>query len=196
MADTDARTGDDATDQQTAEPDQQQGRTDQQQADDTDWKAEARKWEQRAKERHGVAKERDSLKAELEKLQEQNQTEQEKAINAAKKAGMEEATSQWQPKYLNLVRTNAALSLLSGRVKAPRLVLPHLGLDSIEVDENGQVDEAALRFAVDKVLDEYPFLASDDSSGNNTHHHGDMGPRRSTKGKHDPDDLLRTAFRR
>lgn len=189
-----AETATDQTqDQQTTDAD----RRDDSGQQDTDWQAEARKWETRAKKDHGAAKERDALRAELEKLQEASKSEQEKAIDAAKKAARDEAVSEWQPKYLGVIRKNAALSELSGRVKAPSLVIPHLGLDSIEVDENGEVDQAALRFAIDRVLDEYPFLATDDSSGGTAIHHGDMGPRRSAKGnKHDPDDLLRAAFRR
>lgn len=136
------------------------------------------------------------VEAELEKFREATKTEQEKAIDAARKAGRDEAAKEWQPKYLGVIKRNAALAALGGRVKYPSLVLPHLGLDDIGVDDAGEVDETALKLAIERVLDEYPDLAADSTSGTAVHHHGDMGPRRSTKGKHDPDDLLRTAFRR
>lgn len=143
-----------------------------------------------------ASKRTSEIEAELEKFREASKTEQEKALDQARKQGKDEATKEWQPKYQGLIRRNAALAMLGGRVKAPSLVIPHLGLDEIEVSDDGTVDETALKLAIERVLDEYPFLATDDSTGSTTVHHGDMGPRRTPKGKHDPDDLLRAAFRR
>ncbi len=157
-------------------------------------KRHASHWQTEAKK---VAKEREQLRAELERLQEASQTEQEKALNEAAKKAREEAVSEWRPRYEGLIKRNTALQLLGGRVKAPSLLLPHLNLDSIEIDESGQVDETAIRVAIDRVLEEYPFLANEDGSGGAPIHHGDLGPRRnSTSGKHDPNELLRAALRR
>lgn len=143
-----------------------------------------------------ATKRQSEIESELEKFREATQTEQEKALDAARKAGIEEAVKEWKPKHEGLIRRNAALQMLGGRVKAPALVLPHLGLDDIEIDSKGVVDETALKAAIENVLEEYPFLATDDP-GSPPIHHGDMGPRRNSKsGQHDPDELLRAAFRR
>ena len=63
--------------------DQQDGEDTQQDA--TDYKAEARKWEQRAKQNIADAKRAKQLEAELNLYREQNQSETEKAINAARR---------------------------------------------------------------------------------------------------------------
>jgi hypothetical protein len=145
-----------------------------------------------------ATKRQSEIESELEKFREASKTEQEKAIDRARREGAEEATKEWKPRHEGLIRRNAALQLLGGRVKAPALVLPHLGLDDIEINSNGEVDETALKLAIERVLEEYPFLAQDDSgSTTSTTHHGDLGARRNSKsGKHDPDELLRAAFRR
>jgi len=57
----------------------------------TDWKAEAQKWEKRAKADAEKAKANGAAAAELEKLRQAQMSENEKAVQAAKVAGMAEA---------------------------------------------------------------------------------------------------------
>lgn len=98
-----------------------------------DWKAEARKWETRAKENKTAAEE-------LDKLRKASQSEQEKAIEAAKDEGRKSATAEVGQK-LAAAEIKAALT---GVVKNPAGIVEDLNLTKY-VTADGDVDEDAVK---------------------------------------------------
>lgn len=106
--------------------------------DGTDWKAESRKWEQRAKDNKGAVDELATLKA-------ANQTEQEKAVTAAEKAGrtaaLAEATPQIAQARLEAAAARAGVDLSE--------FAEFIDLKKF-VGEDGEVDDKAIKAAVTK----------------------------------------------
>lgn len=97
--------------------------------DDIDWKAMSRKHEREAKKAH----------AELEKVRKANQTEQEKAIDAAKDEGRRAALVE-AGERLAAAEIRAALSTV---VDDPKSIIEDLNLAKY-VTEDGDVDEDAV----------------------------------------------------
>lgn len=139
--------------------------------------------------RRKAENERKALNAELEKLREATQSDQEKALNKARKEGQQAAETEWKTKWRKERVTSEAMRLMNGRVSDPRLALPHLDLGDDVLDDDGTVDRKALQQAIDGLLDEYPALAVADPPT----HHGDLGPKRSTRAPLDMNSLLRQA---
>lgn len=107
--------------------------------EETDWKAEARKWEKLAKGNKSAAEQ-------LEKLKASQMSEQEKAVAAAKAEGSAEA--------LKTVGVKLAAAELRSAAKDKGLNLADVAdLFRVEqfVDENGDVDEKAIKATVDKL---------------------------------------------
>jgi hypothetical protein len=156
-------------------------------AEDTDWKALARKWEREAKKGNSALT---KAQQEMERLREANQTEAEKALEAARREGQQSAEKEWKSKWQTERLRGEALRAMNGRVSDPRLAFPHLDLDGL-MDDEGTVDTKALSKAIDALLDEYPALAASDSGSS---HHLDLGPKRTTKAApQDMNALLRQA---
>lgn len=107
----------------------------------------------------------DRLKGQLRKLEAENaklrtagQTEAEKAIEAAKLEGAKE----YQAKWAQATRENAALAILSEKhVTATELALRGLELSEVDVDLNtGKVDTLTLARKIDELLSRYPMLVT------------------------------------
>lgn len=106
--------------------------------DGTDWKAEARKWETRAKENKGAA-------AELEQLRAAQMTEQEKAVKAAEKAGRTAAHSEAAP-LIAQAKLEAATALAGVDLGE---IAEFIDVRKF-IDEDGAVDDKAIKAAVTK----------------------------------------------
>jgi len=107
--------------------------------DEIDWKAEARKHEKRAKENAKAAEE-------LAKFKASQMSDQEKAVAAAKAEGASEA--------LKTVGVKLAAAELKAAAKDKGLNVADItDLIRVEqfVDENGDVNEKAIKAAVDKL---------------------------------------------
>lgn len=134
------------------------------------------------------------LEAETEKLREASKTDLERQLDAARAEARKAAEAEWGPKYRKAVVNSEALRLLTGKVLAPKLVLPHLPLDDIEIGEDGTVDSAPIEQAIAEVLKEYPFLAQQGGSARPAIN-ADQGPKQSAPPPgDDPDALLRFAL--
>ena len=129
-----------ATEQPGGEPDEP-NTTDQEPArDEVDWKALARKWEERAKANRKAAEE-------LERLKRQQMTETEKAVAEAERRARAEAAREYGAR---LARAEfRALAAAKG------LQLGDDVFDLIDtakfVDDEGEIDEAAIKAAVAKL---------------------------------------------
>ena len=128
------------TEQPGGEPDEP-NTTDQAPArDEVDWKALARKWEQRAKENRRAAEE-------LEKLRQERMTEAEKAVAEAERRARAEAAREYGAR---LARAEfRALAAAKG------LNIDSDIFDLVDtsrfVDDEGEIDEAAIKAAVAKL---------------------------------------------
>lgn len=103
---------------------------DEDQQDDIDWKAMARKHEREAKR----------SAAELDKVRKANQSEQEKAIDAAKNEGRTSALVEAGTK----VAAAEIKAALTGIVPDPKVIVEDLNLAKY-VTEDGDVDEEAVK---------------------------------------------------
>ncbi len=112
------------------------------------WKTLARKHEERAATNATAAKR-------LAEIEAANQTEQEKAVAAARTEGVTDATSTWRPKYV------AALieSRTAGKVVDPQLVAALVNLDALKWDGD-EVDRTSIDEEVTRVLKDKPYLAA------------------------------------
>ena len=129
-----------ATEQPGGEPDEP-NTTDQAPArDEVDWKALARKWEERAKANRKAAEE-------LERLKRQSMTETEKAVAEAERRARAEAAREYGAR---LARAEfRALAAAKG------LNIDSDIFDLVDtsrfVDDEGEIDEAAIKAAVAKL---------------------------------------------
>lgn len=114
-------------------------------------------WKQRAKSAEAEAKRVKQLEGELEKLRELNQTEAEKALEAARKEGAQAAESEWGTRYAKAQLELAVFRNAGTRFADPEDALRFLDLD--EVTKDGNVDPKALTKAVDDLLAAKPYLA-------------------------------------
>ena len=126
-------------------------------AEETDWKAYARKHERLSKK---ASKQVEDLQAELAKAKEATQTEQEKALEQARKEAAEEArsevTAELRKERLQAAVARTAATKFADVDDAIRL----LDLDDDIFDEDGKVNTDNLKSALDDLLERKPHLAA------------------------------------
>ena len=81
---------------------------------------------------------------------------EEQSLDAARREATEQALSAANKKILRSEVKAAA----AGKLANPALAVKLIDLDSLEVDEDGNVDEEALAEAISDLLQENPFLAA------------------------------------
>lgn len=135
------------------------------------------KADKRAAERRAAAAE-----AELEKIRTEGLSEQEKAVALARKEGETEATTKANAR---LVRAEAKALAAAAKFRDAGDVIAQLGdkLSGITVDEDGEVDQAALKALVDDLAKNKPYLVD---SGTTTATAADAGI--GTTGTKQPSD--------
>lgn len=103
-----------------------------------------------------------AMEAELDKLREAQMSEQERAVAEARREGAAEASAAVQARLFAAEAKVAA----AGRVADPTLLADPdvarklLGLDTIPVTPDGDIDSEAISGAIDRLLQERPFLAA------------------------------------
>jgi len=98
-----------------------------------------------------------TAQAELEKLRNEGQSEAEKAIAKAKAEGSAEALSVANARVLKAEVKALAATKLADAADAVHF----LDLSEFEVSEDGEVDSKAISKAIDRLVKEKPYLASD-----------------------------------
>jgi hypothetical protein len=111
-------------------------------------------------ERNAERKRAAAAEAELEKLRNAGQTEQEKAVAAARKEGETEATKRANDR---LVRAEAKAIAAGAKFRDPSDVIAQLGTH-ITVAEDGEVDQTALKSLVDDLVKRKPYLVDTGST--------------------------------
>lgn len=129
--------------------------------DKTDWKAEARKHERRSKQ---AQKRIEEIEAKLAKIDDANKTEQEKALDAARKEAAEETRTELQ----NEVRAER-LSAAIARQAADKFAdiddaIRLLDTDNADLfNDEGQLQNEALTDALNDLLERKPHLGKKDA---------------------------------
>lgn len=117
------------------------------QGDGTDWKAEARKWESRAK--------KDA--AEAEKLREAAKTDDEKALDAARKQAAEEARNTTLAEVRGERLSTLVQARATGKLADPADAERFLDLSDLDPGKPADVDAA-----IEKLVKDKPYLAAAD----------------------------------
>lgn len=112
-------------------------------------------WKQRAREAEKALKELNDAKAK------EDLTEQERAIADARA----EAAAEAEQKASRRIVRAEAKALARDQTSDLSLLLEKLDLDNIELDNDGNVDEADLQAAIDAELAAHPVLAAQRSGG-------------------------------
>jgi hypothetical protein len=81
---------------------------------------------------------------------------EEQALDAARAEGATAATAAANKRIIRSEVKAAA----AGKLKNPALAVKLIDLDSLEVDEDGEVDEEAIAEAISALLEENPYLAA------------------------------------
>lgn len=140
------------------------------------WKALSRKNEKAAKQ----------AQRELDRLKQSTQTDAERAVEAAKEEGRKEALAKATEKVVKSEIKAAA----TGKLANPGLALKLLDRDDF-VDDDGEIDERALKRAIDDLIKENPGLALRRGGGG-----FDGGARRTGDDDSDMNALIRDRMRR
>lgn len=108
-------------------------------------------------ERNAATKRAAAAEAELEKLRTAGLSEQERAVSAARKEGETEATKRANDR---IVRSEAKVLAATAKFRDPGDVIAQLGtqLADITVDDDGEVDQKALKKLVDDLATAKPYL--------------------------------------
>lgn len=132
------------------------------------FKERARTAEREAKAR---ADELAKIKAELDELRTGQLSEQEKAIEAARKEGADAATAKAEEHFRGIVDRASVLTAAS-KFLDPEDASRFLDVSELPRAEDGTLDKVALAAALDAVLETKPHLAKPASTGT-----ADGGPR-------------------
>lgn len=125
--------------------------------EETDWKAYARKHERLSKK---SSKQVEDLQAELAKAKEATQTDQEKALEQARKEAAEEARNELTVELRKERLQSAVARTAAGKFADVDDAIKLLDLDDDIFDEDGKVNADNLKSALDDLLDRKPHLAA------------------------------------
>ena len=108
------------------------------------------------------AKRAKDLEAELETLRADAMSEQEKAIEQARKEAAEQARNETLSAAHQRIASAEAKALASGKTRDPAVAVQLLGDLTVFVDDDGEVDTDAMSVALDKLVEEKEYLAVGD----------------------------------
>ncbi len=139
---------------------------------------------ERAARRDAEKKAKDAEK-ELEELRKASQTDQEKALEAARTEGRTEALSTANVRLLKAEIKVAA----QGKLADPTDAVALLDLSKFEVNDDGDVDTKAISSAIDELVEQKPHLAA---KATRPRGDGGGGPRGDApEGKSSMNELIR-----
>lgn len=95
---------------------------------------------------------------EYDKALEAAKTEQQKAVEVAQKAGYSEALAKANTR---LVKAEARALAAAAKFRDPADAVAFLQLDQVKVDDDGNVDAAAVKAALDELAKIKPYLLDD-----------------------------------
>jgi hypothetical protein len=98
------------------------------------------------------------IKAERDAAAEAAKTEAEKAVDATRKEGETTATERANER---IVRSEAKAAAATAKFRDPDVAVKLLDLKGIKLDDNGEVDAAALKAELDQLATDHPYLVDD-----------------------------------
>lgn len=122
--------------------------------------AERQRANEAEKARKAAEQKVSELEERLTKLEADAMSDQEKAIAKARKEAEDEARKDERAKWANTIRAAKAEVAAAGKLANPKLATKLIDLSSIEVSDDGVVDDKALTKAIDALLESEPYLAT------------------------------------
>lgn len=138
------------------------------------------------KARQTAAKEASALKARLDKIEQANKTETEKALDKARQEGTEAATKAANVKIARMAIRAAAANKFADPTDADAI-----DPSTVDVDEDGNVDDKAVNAQLDALLKQKPHWRK--SEGQKGAGSADQGARGSAAKPNDMNSLIRRA---
>lgn len=139
--------------------------------------------------RQAAEREAKRTEAEMAKLRESSMSDQEKAIEQARREARAEATGAFNKRLVQAdVRAAAA-----GRLTDPEDAIRFLDLDTFAVNDDGDTDKKAIAAAVAQLVKDKPYLAAGATRPTGD---ADQGARGAGAGSSSMNDLIRNAIRR
>lgn len=141
------------------------------------WKARARKWEMLAKKGENAkarkaAEEVERLQKALAEHEEASKSEQEKALDRARKEAAEAATAEVANTYRAKIKTAEIRAQAAGRFADPSDAVALAKIDDDELfDSAGEINTDAIKTALDALIESKPHLAARQGGG---HVQGDV----------------------
>lgn len=121
------------------------------------WKRTAEEWRKRSEGNRAKVKKLGAVEKELDELRDAGRSEVERAVEAARR----DERDRWQTKYRTQALHNAVLRVGGAKLADPTDALRLLELDPVDVvDDDGHIDDDAVRAAVDDLLARKPYLSS------------------------------------
>lgn len=139
--------------------------------------------------RQAAEREAKRTEAELAKLRESSMSDQEKAIEQARREARAEANGAFNKRLVQAdVRAAAA-----GKLTDPEDAIRFLDLDTFAVNDDGETDKKAITAAVAQLVKDKPYLAAGATRPTGD---ADQGARGAGAGSSSMNDLIRNAIRR
>jgi hypothetical protein len=124
-----------------------------------DWAAEAEKWKSLARKHEGTAKANADAAKRLAEIEDANASEMEKAVKTARAEGETEATKRANAR---LIAAEARALAAEAKFRNPALAVKTVDLSGVTVGDDGEVDSAAIRSALDDLAKSDPYLVGEE----------------------------------
>lgn len=123
----------------------------------------------------------------LAALEEQSKTEQEKALDKARKEAAEAAKGEVAAEYRKRILNAEIRTAAAGKLADPSDAVALLDLDAEDAfDDEGEVKAAEIKAAIDALIERKPHLKADPSNGRPT---GDDDAGKGSGGSKRPEDM-------
>ncbi len=127
---------------------------------DKDWAAEAEKWKALARKHEVDAKAGKAAASRLAEIEAANATDLEKAVKAARDEGRAEVQTAANARLISAEARAVAAEL---KFKNPALAIRSADLTAVTVNDDGEVDAAAVKSALEALAESDPYLVGEDS---------------------------------
>ena len=98
--------------------------------------------------------------SEFDRLAEAQKSELEKATEKAVRETEERVRTETEGAWKKRILRSEVKVAAAGKLNDPADALAHLDLSAFEVDDDGNADEAAIASAIDKLLEDKPYLGA------------------------------------
>lgn len=110
------------------------------------------------KEAKASKKTLEDVQVRLEAIESDGKSEQEKAIEQARKEAEERVRADERGKTNKQLKKAAVISRAAGKLSDPQDAVRLLDLDDFDLDDDGEVDATAVDKAIDELLESKPYL--------------------------------------